>query len=114
MENAIFKGDDTGAYGAKYLTIAVSNPKKLEISKLVVSINGGIIQKTFNDEETHFTDENIELIVNFDSTETPKLNSSNVANLVTYDMQGRQKTCQGSKTFYAKNGVIYNGRRPCC
>lgn len=106
MDNAIFKTDDTGAYGNKYITIRIKNPLLVPVSKIIFSVNGGIIQKSFTDEKTHFTTENIELTVNFNSQETAKLNARNVGNLVTYDMKNRQLTCNQSMTFSARNGVI--------
>ena len=75
------------------------------ISKLVLSINGGCITKTFTD-ANNFQAEEIVLRINFDSTETAKLNVSNTVNLLAYDAQGRQTTCKQTASFSAKNGVI--------
>lgn len=105
-DKRIFKGDDTDAFGNNYITIHIANPLQMPISKIIFSVNGGMLQKTFTD-ESHFTDENIELIVNFNSQETAKLNARNVGNVVAYDMRNRQKTCPQSLVFSAINGVIY-------
>lgn len=105
MSEAIYKGDNTGAFGNNYITIHVQNPLQVPISKIMFVVNGGIITKTFTD-ESNFTTEDIELVVNFNSQETAKLNARNVGNLVVYDMQNRQLTCNQSLTFSAQNGVI--------
>lgn len=105
---AIFKSDDTGAFGNKFITITVKNPNLYPISKLVAVTNSGtcIENKTFTD-ENNFQREDIELVVNYSSKETTMLNQgANILNLVAYDMSGKQSTCPQSLTFYAKNGVI--------
>lgn len=116
MADSIFKGDNTAAFGNNFITITVKNPLQYEISKIEFITNSStcIPPKVFTD-ENHFTTENIELTVNYDSSETLKLkNGSNVGNLVVYDMAGRRATCQQSLVFYAKNGVILkNGQCEC-
>ena len=111
MANAIFKGDNTAAFGGNFLTILVKNPDLYPISKLIFSVNGGIIQKQFTDPD-NFQREETALTVNFNSQETVKLNSSNVGNLIAYDAEGLQETCIQSVKFYAQNGVINNAK--CC
>lgn len=106
--NAIFKGDDTGAFGNQFITITVKNPLLYPISKLEAVTNSGtrINNKVFTD-ESDFQVETITLTINYDSAESLKLNQgANILNLVAYDDQGRQTTCKQSLTFYAKNGVI--------
>lgn len=98
--NAIFKGDDSGAFGNNFITINLDNPLGYTISKAIFVC--GCIQKPF--ENPVFP-----LRINLTSQETTKLRSSNVCYLVVYDSEGRQKTCQGSLTFNAQNGVINNG-----
>lgn len=107
----IYKGDNTGAYGGTFITIAVYNPDLVRISKIVFVVNGGIIKREWTD-ENYFQAEETMLYVNFDSQETKKLSATNVGNLVTYDDQGRQSTCSQYVTFNAKMGVIENVR--CC
>lgn len=108
---AIYKGDNTAAYGGSFITIEVSNPDLVKISKIVFVVNGGIIKREWTDENYFQTEETI-LTVNFDSAETRKLSDTNVGNLITYDEQGRQSTCSQYVTFNAKEGVINNVK--CC
>lgn len=105
--NAIFKGDDTGALGNKFITIKLKNSELYPISKLKFVVNGGcgIAPKEFTD-ENNFQQEEIELVVNFSSEETSKLNATNTGNLVGYDMENKQFTCPQTLTFTAKNGVL--------
>lgn len=98
--NAIFKGDDSGAFGNNFITINLENPLGYSISKAIFVC--GCIQKPFKNPV-------FPLRINLTSQETAKLRSSNVCYLVVYDSEGRQKTCQGSLTFNAQNGVINNG-----
>lgn len=114
-QSAIFKGDDTGAFGNQFITITVKNPLLYPISKLVAVTNSGgcIPEKTFTD-ENNFQTENIELTVNYSSDETAKLNATNTLKLLAYDMQDLQKTCPQTLTFYAQNGVTRkNGQSNC-
>lgn len=106
--NAVFKGDDTGAFGNQFLTITVKNSKLYPISKILAVTNSGacIDNKPFTDAD-NFQREEIELVVNYSSKETVKLNQgANTVNLVVFDEQGRQKTCPQTLVFYAQNGVI--------
>lgn len=105
--NAIFKGDNTGAFGNTFITITVKNPLLYPISKIEFITNSGmcIPAKVFTD-ENNFQTETITLTVNYTSAESAKLRDANVGNLVAYDMEGRQSTCQQTLTFNAKNGVI--------
>lgn len=107
MDNAVFKGDDTGAFGNKFITITVKNPNLYPISKIMFVVNGGccIAPKVFTD-ENNFQQAEIELVVNFSREETSKLNATNTGNLIAYDMGNKQYTCSQTLTFYAKNGVI--------
>lgn len=102
--NPIYKGDNTGAFGNNFITINLDNPTGFTISKVIFTC--GCIEKTFKSPV-------FPLVVNLTSEETEKLRASNVCYLVAYDEQGRQKTCQGTLTFPAKNGVLTNGRT-CC
>lgn len=113
--NAIFKGDDTGAFGNNFITIKVSNPLQYPISKIEFITNSSVCipPKPFTD-ENNFQQEEIELVVNYSNQETCKLRDTNTGNLVVYDMDGRQSTCQQTLTFYAKNGVISRNGQSCC
>lgn len=103
MTNAIFKGDNTGAFGNSFITINLDNPNEYEISKVIFVC--GCIQKTFIKPVFPLT-------VNLSSDETAKLKASNVCYLVAYDSENRQQTCRGNLTFPAQNGVLPNGI--CC
>lgn len=104
MSNAIFKGDNTAAFGNDFLTINLDNPAGYEISKVIFVC--GCIRKSI-------TNPTFPLVINFTSEETSRMRGSNVCYLVAYDSEGRQKTCQGSLTFNAQNGVICNDGT-CC
>lgn len=104
MTEPIFKGDNTAAFDGSFITINLQNPLGFPISKAIFVC--GCIKKPYNNPD-------FPLVVNFTSEETETLNSSNVCYLVVYDSEGRQKTCQGTLTFPAIQGVICNGRN-CC
>ena len=97
MTIAIFKGDDTDAFGNNFITITLDNPENCIISKATFVC--GNIKKTF--ENPVFP-----LVVNFTSEETSKLKPINTCHLVVYDEFGRQKTCTGALRFDAQSGVI--------
>ncbi len=103
MTNPIYMGDNTGAFGNNFITINLENPLNYPISKAVFVCN--CLTKTF--ENPVFP-----LVINFNSAETKNMSFSNTCYLVVYDSQGRQKTCKGTLTFKAKNGVLPNGT--CC
>lgn len=100
MTQPIYKGDNTGAFGNSFITINLDNPLGYPISKAIFVC--GCLRKTFKNPI-------FPIVVNYTSEETAQLRASNVCYLVVYDSQGRQKTCQGTLTFNAKNGVICNG-----
>ena len=106
----IFKTDDTNAHGRHFLNIEVSNPNHSPMSKLIFSINRGEIQIVFRDEENHFTDEEFVLNVDLSGEQTARLKTYNIAHLVTYDMNNKQKTCKEFYEFDAIDGVLINGR----
>lgn len=104
MSNPIFKGDNTGAFGNAFITISLDNPQGLTISKAIFVC--GCYQKTFDNPVFPLT-------INFSSEETERLRSTNICYLVVYDSEGRQKTCEGTLTFVAQNGVLPNNGT-CC
>lgn len=110
---AIFKGDDTAAFGGTFLTIKVSNPELYPISKILFVVNGGAIKKEFTDADMFQVEETI-LTVNFDSKETAILQPNNIGNLVVYDEYGKQETCKEYVQFQAQTGVICNAKQCCC
>lgn len=105
---AIYKGDDTGAFGNNFVKITVKNPLLKPISKIVFTINAGVIVKEYTD-ETNFVAEDIIIVVNLSSDETSRLGARNVGNVLCYDMLGKRYTCRQTLTFSAVNGVICNG-----
>jgi hypothetical protein len=116
MNNAVFKTDDTGAFGNSFITITVKNPNLYPISKILAVTNSGccIDNKVFTDPD-NFQREEITLTVNYSSDESAKLNQgANNLNLVAYDDKNRQKTCPQTLIFYAQNGVITRNGQPCC
>lgn len=108
---SIYKGDDTRAFGGNFINIKINNPDLYKISKIIFAVNGGVITKTFTD-ENYFQVEETNLTVNFTSKETLKLNAINIGNLLVYDEHGYQETCVQSIQFNAQNGVINNAK--CC
>lgn len=102
MANPIYKGDDTSAFGNNFITIELDNPLGYTVSKVEFVVNGGC-PKIPAIENPQFP-----LIINFDSWQTAQLRPNNVGQLVVWDEDGRQKTCQGKVLFSAQNGVLSN------
>lgn len=96
----IYKGDNSGAFGNNFITINLENPLEYPISKAIFVC--GCIRK-------EYPNPIFPLVINFSSAETSHFKDSNICYLVVYDSEGRQKTCQGTLTFKAQNGVICNG-----
>lgn len=105
MTQAIYKGDNTGAFGNNFITINLDNPLGFTISKAIFVC--GCIQKIF--ENPTFP-----LVINLTSEETKTLKPSNICYLVVFDSDGRQKTCKGTLTFSAQNGVLGVNNGTCC
>ena len=101
----LYKGDDTGAFGNNFITINLDNPQEFVVTKAIFTC--GCIQKTFDNPQ-------FPIVINLSGKETERLRTQNVCYLVAYDSQGRQRTCKGTLTFNAKNGVLTNVRRTCC
>lgn len=99
-------GDNTGAFGNSFITIYLENPLEYVVSKAIFVC--GCFKKTFENPQ-------FPLRINFTSEETAKLKAgANTCYLVVYDEQGRQKTCKGTLTFKAQNGVIGVNNRCNC
>lgn len=99
----IFKGDNTAAFGGNFLTIELENPLGYSISKAEFVVNNRCPKIP------PFENPEFPLIVNFNSQQSAQLKPNNVGQLVVWDEQGRQKTCQGKVIFTAQNGVINGG-----
>lgn len=113
---AIYKGDDTRAFGNNFILVKIKNKLGYQISKIeaITNSNMCIPPKVFTD-PTFFVQEDIELTVNYTSEETLKLNNgANILRVVAYDMNNYPYTLPQSLTFYAQNGVIKRDGRPCC
>lgn len=93
----LYKGDDTNAFDAKFLTIELENAQGLQISKAVFKC--GTILKEF--ENPTFP-----LSIDLCCEETLRLNCSNTCYLAIYDDKGRKRTCSGSLCLIAKNEVV--------
>lgn len=109
INQPIYKGDDTGAFGNKFITITIKNPYLYQISKIEVVTNSGcaIPNKIFIDEnEGYFRRENIVLTINYSSEETLKFNATNTVKVIPYDINGLHVTCPQTLVFYAQSGVI--------
>lgn len=105
MTTAIFKGDDTGAFGKTFITINLNNPENYVISKAIFVC--GCIEKEIKNPD-------FPLKINLTSQQTAQLRATNICYLVVFDEEGRQATCQGTLKFNAQNGVLQNGTRTCC
>lgn len=116
MSKPIVKTDDTDAFGGHFGTIKIHNKDLRPISRIEVVTNSGacIKNKSYTDSD-NFLREWIELTVDYSSEETTRLNQgANALNLVAYDLNGKQKTCLQTLTFYAQNGVISKNGKSCC
>jgi hypothetical protein len=106
----IFRTDDTDAHGKRFIRAIVNNPRKRQFSKILFSINYGEIVIPFT-HENNFAEERIELVINFSSKETSKLRSYNTGHVVTYDMNGKQKTCREYLEFESTGDVLRKWRK---
>ena len=93
----LYRGDDTNAFGGKFITINLDNAEGLNISK--AEFRCAAILKTF--ENPTFP-----LEVNLSSEETSQLTGHNSCYLAIYDEHGRKHTCEGVLTFESKKEVV--------
>ena len=95
----IYKGDDTGAFGATFLIINASIPTGYNVSKAEVKI--GILDPIVI-ENPEFP-----LSINLTSEQTSLLMNRNDIYMAVYDDQGRKATCRkGVITFKAREQVV--------
>lgn len=116
MNNTIIKTDDTDAFGGHFGTITLRNPQLIPIKKIEVVTNSGacIKNKPYTD-SNDFKADTFVITVDYTSEETARLNQgANTLNVVFYDINGKQKTCPQTLTFYAQNGVITKNGKSCC
>lgn len=97
MGNSIYKGDDTSAFGNRFLEINIKNINDLVISKAVFKC--GSIRKVFDNPQ-------FPLCVNLTEAETKMLQPTNYCYLALFDEQGRKKTCEGTIRIDALNEVV--------
>lgn len=93
----LYRGDDTNAFGQKFMTIELENCQGLVITK--AELQCGTVHKTF--ENPTFP-----LDVDLCCDETKVLLGSNCCYLCIYDEQGRKHTCKGEVTITTKKGVV--------
>lgn len=106
----IFRTDDTDANKKRFIKAIINNPKKVQFSKILFSINHGEIVIPFT-HENNFAEERIELSINLSSKETSKLRSYNTGHVVTYDINGKQSTCKEFLEFESVGDVLKKWRK---
>ena len=94
----IYKGDNSGAFNANFITIKASIPDGWTVSKAKFKC-GPLPVMTFENPQ-------FPLIVNLSSQQTRQLSQQNICYLAVYDEEGRKLTCKGSVTFVAKDEVV--------
>ena len=93
----LYRGDDTDAFGQRFITINLENATGLTITK--AEFKCGYLLKTF--ENPVFP-----IDISLTSEETSKLSQNNSCYLAIYDEQGRKHTCNGYLTFTSKREVV--------
>lgn len=94
----IYKGDDTGAFGATFLTVNASIPTGYNVSKAEIKI--GILDPIVI-ENPEFP-----LSINLTSEQTALLMDKNSIYMAVYDDNNLKKTCKGVITFKAREQII--------
>ena len=92
------KGDNSKAFNNDFLQIDLEIDENEPMPSKVEFITGCIIKP--------FTNPQFPIYVNFDESESLKLNNINIGYLIAYDEFGQRLTCIGSIKFTIKNGVI--------
>lgn len=96
--NAIYKGDDTNAFGQIFLVINATLPEGYIISKAEVKI-GNLPIFTFDNPV-------FPLSIELTHEMTLKLDDRNNVYMKVYDSLGRGQTCCGTVVIEAKDGVV--------
>ena len=98
---AIYKGDDTNAFGQNFIQINLNETAGYNISKVVFQC--GPIQKVFVRPQ-------FPIYVNFSAVESERLQQVSECYLQVFDEKGLRQTCEGTLTFTAKSKVVNNER----
>ena len=99
---AIYKGDDTGAFGQDFIIITISGMDDVPISKCIFQC--GPVQKVF-------TRPQFPIRVNFSHEESKRLPKDSVCYLQVFDESGRRQTCEGTLSFTAQAQVVQDESR---
>lgn len=99
---AIYKGDDTGAFGQDFIIINVEGLDGVYISKCIFQC--GPIQKIY-------TRPQFPIKVNFTHEESKRLQQQSVCYLQVFDEQGLRQTCEGTLEFTAQPQVVQDESR---
>lgn len=97
MSAYIYRGDDTDAFGRKFLTLELENAEGLKITKAVFSC--GKIRK-------EFINPVFPIDVCLKQNETEQLCCQNKGYLQIYDEQGRKMTLDNYVLIETKNKVV--------
>lgn len=92
------KGDNSASQDNHAIRIRLKNPEMQNRLSKVEFVVGCIVKP--------FVNPVFPIDIDFDETESQKLNYVNEGYLVTYDLKGRRLTAKGSIRFTIKNGVI--------
>lgn len=93
----LFRGDDTDAFGNKFITITLATPISVTITKAIFQC--GIIEK-------EFINPTFPLEVELTAAETKTLGLQNKCYLAVWDEDDKKRTCEGFLTFSTKGQVV--------
>lgn len=95
---SIHKGDDTDAFGFRFLTVVLENAEEYTITKAEVRI--GVVKKVIENPQ-------FPLRISLNNEETEQLNIwCNKCYLAVYDENGKKYTCEGTLSFKASPKVV--------
>ena len=97
-EAAFRKGDNSQAFNNHFLQIDIEADENEPMPSKIQFCTGCIV-KTYENPQ-------FPIFVDFDESETAKLNNINIGYIIAYDELGRRLTCEGSIKFTNKNGVL--------
>lgn len=86
----ITRGDNTAAFGGRFLTISLQNDTGLYISRAEFAC--GCLRISFDNPQ-------FPLQINLDEKQTSQLCGENTCYLAVWDEDGRKRTCEGKLTF---------------